>query len=1074
MTEFKVTIVNTAPEGGVRFTPTWVGFHDGSFDTYNTGVPQTPELNAIAEDGNTAPISELFLNRSGLTSPVDGTIFGPTNGVFFPGGFASGTFDLNTTNGYNSYFSYATMVIPSNDAFISNADPLAHRIIDEDGNPITVGFTVLGSQVRDGGTEDNDEFPANTAGLAQTVPNTGTTSNNVIVAHPGFIEGGNILAEIPNGDFTQEGYQIAQVSVTAREDANPEDNLVPVTVTVENIAPEEGVRLSPFWVGFHNGTFDSYDGGSPSSPELEALAEDADTQPISDLFNNGSGLVSPLDGTLRTDEGGPIFPGTTVTLDFELNTNNQYNNYFSYVSMIVPSNDAFVANGNPQAHNLFDENGDFVGANFIIGGGSEVNDAGTEQNDEFPAHTLGLAQTEPDSGQPSSPMNPEFPGQTVITVLPGFIPGGNILAEIPNGDFTQPDYEVAQIFVTAIQEEVELVASLTPDQEVPDATASEASGSAELTLSEDGTSLHYSIHVSGVDFGAFTEAGTPLTEDTGDDVTALHFHNAPRGENGPVVFGLIGLAQDEDDLEIQVNEDGSTYITGYWELTDNANAPLTDFVDEIRGAESGEDVELYLNLHTVEFPAGEIRGQLQVELEEVEVVVTIENLAPENGTNLSPFWVGFHEGDFDSYDGGQPTSPELERLVEDRNNDPLSGLFNSEGIGRVDASIGDVVIAPGDTVSETFTLEPSLVTYFSYASMILPSNDAYVANGNPVAHPIFDESGEFIGAEFVIFGSAVNDAGTEINDEIAENTPLLGQTVPDTGVPENGVNTAHPGFIEGGPILTAFPNADFTQEGYEIARVTITLAEEEPEGPTLIFGSPGNDTFDAGVTPGFDGVNDLLFTGAGEDLVDLSTSTSNSRVYGGGDDDELFAGSDDRLFGGEGDDILDASVGEGGNRLYGTAGDDELYAGGGDRLFGGVGDDILDASVGEGDNRLYGGDGDDLFSLGSNDRLVGGEGNDTFNVVTGGENLITGGPGDDIFNVVNAELPETYNTITDFEAVDRIGINGLGIGFSDLELSPNDGNAAIGVPVGDGTFARVAVLLGVDSANLVENYFDFG
>jgi|GEM_PF-4775194 len=94
---------------------------------------------------------------------------------------------------------------------------------------------------------------------------------------------------------------------------------------------------------------------------------------------------------------------------------------------------------------------------------------------------------------------------------------------------------------------------------------------------------------------------------------------------------------------------------------------------------------------------------------------------------------------------------------------------------------------------------------------------------------------------------------------------------------------------------------------------------------------------------------------------------------------------------------------------------------------------------------------------------------------TGGENVITGGSGDDIYNVVNAELPETYNTITDFEAgVDRIGINGLGIGFSDLQLSPNDGNAAIGVPVGDGTFARVAVLLGVDSANLVEDYFDFG
>ncbi len=71
------------------------------------------------------------------------------------------------------------------------------------------------------------------------------------------------------------------------------------------------------------------------------------------------------------------------------------------------------------------------------------------------------------------------------------------------------------------------------------------------------------------------------------------------------------------------------------------------------------------------------------------IQITIQNLAPEQGIHLSPFWVGFHEGDFDSYDGGQPTSPELERLVEDRNNDPLSDLFNSEGTGRGVASLWD-------------------------------------------------------------------------------------------------------------------------------------------------------------------------------------------------------------------------------------------------------------------------------------------------------------------------------------------------------------------------------------------------
>ena len=39
----------------------------------------------------------------------------------------------------------------------------------------------------------------------------------------------------------------------------------------------------------------------------------------------------------------------------------------------------------------------------------------------------------------------------------------------------------------------------------------------------------------------------------------------------------------------------------------------------------------------------------------------------------------------------------------------------------------------------------------------------------------------------------------------------------DTGTAEGGVVALHGGFIPGGPILTAFPNADFTANGYQVA-----------------------------------------------------------------------------------------------------------------------------------------------------------------------------------------------------------------------------------------------------------------
>ena len=128
----------------------------------------------------------------------------------------------------------------------------------------------------------------------------------------------------------------------------------------------------------------------------------------------------------------------------------------------------------------------------------------------------------------------------------------------------------------------------------------------------------------------------------------------------------------------------------------------------------------------------------------------------------------------------------------------------------------------------TFDLDGSLPSsrYFSYASMVIPSNDAFIANGNPLAHAIFDASGDFLGADFLVAGAAVLDAGTEVNDEIPENVAFLGQTVPNTGTTESGTVQIHPGFSPAGNILSAFPGADFTAPGYQVARISITRIPE--------------------------------------------------------------------------------------------------------------------------------------------------------------------------------------------------------------------------------------------------------
>jgi len=213
--------------------------------------------------------------------------------------------------------------------------------------------------------------------------------------------------------------------------------------------------------------------------------------------------------------------------------------------------------------------------------------------------------------------------------------------------------------------------------------------------------------------------------------------------------------------------------------------------------------------------------------------VEVVNKAPLKGTCQTPVWVGIHAGTFDTYDRNAPISEAFERLVEDGNNEPISMDFAMTEGAVWDATVGEgAPICPGESSYIPFeiTLVPDTVHYFSYASMILPSNDAFVANGDPLAFPLFSESGTFLPVRVESMGNMALDGGTEVNDEVPMNTAFFGQTVPNTGVDENGVVLSHPGFKPKGRggILDSrmFANADFTEEGYQFMEISVYLGEK--------------------------------------------------------------------------------------------------------------------------------------------------------------------------------------------------------------------------------------------------------
>jgi len=219
-----------------------------------------------------------------------------------------------------------------------------------------------------------------------------------------------------------------------------------------------------------------------------------------------------------------------------------------------------------------------------------------------------------------------------------------------------------------------------------------------------------------------------------------------------------------------------------------------------------------------------------------ELTFKLTNVSPDMGAYLTPVWMGFHDGTFDLFDSGAKASAELERLAEDGNAGPVMGIFQEADSGSMQMVVTSgnqpPVFAPGNSRMVTVTLDANdpKSRYLSFASMVIPSNDAIIGNGQPSMIPIFDNSGNLVFQDKFIMGSMVYDAGTEVNDEIPGNTAFLAQAAPNTGADENAMVQPHPGFLPAneGNILSndMFANADFTNPGYQVFSIELVRTPE--------------------------------------------------------------------------------------------------------------------------------------------------------------------------------------------------------------------------------------------------------
>lgn len=214
--------------------------------------------------------------------------------------------------------------------------------------------------------------------------------------------------------------------------------------------------------------------------------------------------------------------------------------------------------------------------------------------------------------------NIDLPNRPTFTGAFGYEHVSLLNLEETGGEFTYSEFsmepETTEVFAGA---------KLTAGQ-VVDYSDSIATGMATVSLDEDGN-IDYSLTITGLDFGQFLGSGTPQTPEEEDDVTGLHIHSGARGSTGPHEFSILDFTeQDETDVTITQNQDGSTIISGSWSQTENdIPTSLIDFLSE--GGLPGQESEFYFQVHTNEHPKGELRGQIALSTNDFPEPIVSEN-----------------------------------------------------------------------------------------------------------------------------------------------------------------------------------------------------------------------------------------------------------------------------------------------------------------------------------------------------------------------------------------------------------------------------------------------------------------
>ena len=155
--------------------------------------------------------------------------------------------------------------------------------------------------------------------------------------------------------------------------------------------------------------------------------------------------------------------------------------------------------------------------------------------------------------------------------------------------------------------------------------------------------------------------------------------------------------------------------------------------------------------------------------------ITFENV---NGAGflVTPVYAGFHDGGFDAFNEGEAASAGVEQVAELPIPPFIPTMGNLLAAERQADQDGDGVdsqgtfianggpIADGSSATiEVDIADPTVNRYASFLAMVVPSNDTFFGNDDPLAYELFDMSGDLMTNMIEITAGSIYDAGTEVS-----------------------------------------------------------------------------------------------------------------------------------------------------------------------------------------------------------------------------------------------------------------------------------------------------------------------